>query len=64
VGLERGPFIRVRIIEEALEIQISSFGIENRKIRPYEYVVLTMQQPLTAKLARNLPAAAVFGRYN
>jgi hypothetical protein len=55
--LERGPLILVRTIEELLEWKSSGSGLENRDYLPWEFVALTTQHPLPAKLALTSPTS-------
>jgi hypothetical protein len=52
-GLERGPPSLMRTIEELR----SCSSLEPRDKRPWEFVALTTQHPLPAKLAKALPTS-------
>jgi hypothetical protein len=51
--LKRGPLSLVRTTEKLLEWKSSGSGLENRGLRPWEFVVLITQHPLPAKFGTN-----------
>jgi hypothetical protein len=52
VGLERGPLSLVRTIDELLG-RSSGSGLENQKLQPWGFAVLTTWHPLSAKVGTN-----------
>jgi hypothetical protein len=61
-GLERGPLSLMITIEELLDWKSSVSGLENRDWRSWEFVALTTQHPLPAKVVTNKRRS--LGRYS